>query len=62
MKKILAAMIAIIFLGALAFFLLQPKAQQPAQEFNFYNLPILIAVLIWVGLKVLELLKKRRKN
>ena len=55
-------MIAIIFLGALAFFLLQPKAQQPAQEFNFYNLPILIAVLIWVGLKVLELLKKRRKN
>ena len=60
MKKIFAAMIAIIFLGALAFFLLQPKSQQPAQEFNLYNLPILIAVLIWVCLKVWELLRRKK--
>ncbi|MBI2038629.1 MAG: hypothetical protein HYT19_01765 [Candidatus Nealsonbacteria bacterium] len=60
MKKLPALLIAIIFIGALVFFLFQPKPPAPAQEFNFYNLPILIAVLIWACLKVWELARRKK--
>ena len=62
MKNSRAILFAIIFIGAIIFFLLTPKQIPTSQNFNLYNLPILIAVMIWVGLKVLEIRNRKNKK
>ncbi|HLE07369.1 MAG TPA: hypothetical protein VI933_01970 [archaeon] len=61
MTKSHTLLFAVIFIGVMIFLILSQKKDITGQNLNFYNVPILIAILIWVGLKILELMKRKTK-